>query len=338
MRLLLDCQNAEIWKSWTMNNFDRIARFIQAAIGRISPLLIGCLALSQIGTQLHASPIAWYVQNATLGNGGVLTGSFVYDASTNALTNLNLTITQDGTIPPVTWDNATATPGAGYVFATEMQFVTGYPTTGAYGITLDFESALGASGGTVDLIAPNASLIAYLSTSGGSVDLFQSGEVTTQVATLIGFQGGSSSDPVLLPGGEPVAQVTGTIGASGSQEYYTFNWSGGAFSATASISDNPALNTGASYLFSEGDSCGGGGGVTLDSNDSFTNTIAIGNLLPGQYCIGIDANNPNDPAFAMTFNTPVAGAPEPSGVVFLLFIGLGTISVLRGARRERGHS
>jgi hypothetical protein len=59
--------------------------------------------------------------------------------------------------------------------------------------------------------------------------------------------------------------------------------------------------------------------------DSFTGTIAIASLAPGNYCIGIDANNPSDPAFSLTFNTPVGGAtPEPSTFV-LISVALGVI-------------
>jgi hypothetical protein len=75
----------------------------------------------------------------------------------------------------------------------------------------------------------------------------------------------------------------------------------------------------------------------LNSADSFTGTIAIGNLAAGQYCIGIDATSSQDPNFALTFNTPVTGsqAPEPSGFL-LLPISLGMIGVLRRAKRNPG--
>jgi hypothetical protein len=90
-------------------------------------------------------------------------------------------------------------------------------------------------------------------------------------------------------------------------------------------------------LFSEGASIGGcnSANATLNSGDSFTSTIAVANLALGSYCIGIDANNSNDPAFALTFNTPVYGAaPEPSTFV-LLSVGLGIVSVLRLIRARQ---
>ena len=140
------------------------------------------------------------------------------------------------------------------------------------------------------------------------------------------FQGGPSSSPEFLVGSS-VGGVSGTIGIFGSQEYYSFLWNGGPFSASASIT---GANANASYLFSEGvvGSCSGGGTQTLDGSNNFTGTISISSLPAGQYCIGLDANNINDPPFTMVFNTPVGGVPEPSCLV-LLSTGLGTFGALR---------
>ncbi|MGD0297805.1 MAG: hypothetical protein ABSE86_11870 [Bryobacteraceae bacterium] len=168
---------------------------------------------------------------------------------------------------------------------------------------------------------------------------FQSLTGTQLTATLTNFQGGNSSDATLLPSGEPVAQVTGTIGAQGSEDFYSFLWAGGLFSATASMTNPPSAG---SYLFSEGiaGSCNSGGTQTLNSGDNFTSTIAIADLPAGQYCIGIAATSPNDPGFALTFNTPVTGTgtPEPSGLVFMLSIGLGMMGVVRLVKRGREDS
>ena len=153
--------------------------------------------------------------------------------------------------------------------------------------------------------------------------------------TLNNFQGGSSSTPIFLPDGHLVAEVTGAIGGLGSQDYYSFYWAGGDFSATASITGAPGA--GSSYLFSEGvaGSCSSGGTATLNGSDSFTSTIGIANLAAGQYCIGLDANNINDPGFVLAFTTPVTGqTPEPSGFV-LLSTGLGMISALRLRRNKK---
>ena len=159
----------------------------------------------------------------------------------------------------------------------------------------------------------------------------------TWTQTLNGFEGGTAAAPVFLLGGSPVAGVSGTIGGQGAEEYYGFFWAGGAFSATASIS---GASADASYLFTEGlagSFCSGGASQTLNSGDSFSQTISIGNLAPGQYCIGIDANSANDPNFSLTFNTPVSGVaagPEPSSFI-LLSTAFGMGVVARRVKRSR---
>lgn len=168
-----------------------------------------------------------------------------------------------------------------------------------------------------------------------TVQAFVDDNPGTWTETLNGFQGGTTAATVSLPNGPPVSAVTGTIGGLGTEDYYSFYWAGGAFLATGSITGTP--NAGASYLFSEGvaGTCSSGGTETLNSGDSYTSTIAIASLAPGTYCIGIDANNSNDPAFSLTFNTPVQGAatPEPSTFV-LLSAGLGMLTVFRLRNRS----
>ena len=172
---------------------------------------------------------------------------------------------------------------------------------------------------------------------GNASDVFWhlgNGLTGTWTETLNGFQGGTASAPVFLLGGSPVAAVTGTIGGQGAEEYYGFYWGGGAFSASADITGAAA---GASYLFTEGSAgsfCSGGASETLNSVDSFTSTIAIANLAPGKYCIGLDANSLADPGFALTFNSPVSGVPEPSALI-PLSVALGMTGLLRHAKLRR---
>jgi len=160
----------------------------------------------------------------------------------------------------------------------------------------------------------------------------------TWTATLNGFQGGTSSAPTVIVGAS-IGEITGTIGGNGSQDYYSFFWGGGQFSATATIT---GANPGASYAFSFNPSFSGcaNGPITLNSSDNFSYTYVSSPLLSaGQYCIGIDANSANDPAFALTFNTPVEGVTTPEPSTFLpLSVGLGMVSVLRLARRSRKNS
>ena len=76
---------------------------------------------------------------------------------------------------------------------------------------------------------------------------------------------------------------------------------------------------------------------TLNSGDGFSGTISSGNLAPGQYCIGLDANSPDDPNFSLIFNTPVGGVPEPS-TFFLFSAGIGLIGACRRAALSEARS
>jgi len=155
-------------------------------------------------------------------------------------------------------------------------------------------------------------------------------EANTTIMGLLNLQGGTASTPFLV--GTSVGGIGGTISGFGAEDYYSFYWVGGVFSASASISGAP---TGASYLYSAGvaGTCSSLASQTLNSGDGFSGTISSGNLAPGQYCIGLDANSPNDPNFSLIFNTPVSGVPEPS-TFLLLSAGIGLIGARRLAKRR----
>lgn len=175
---------------------------------------------------------------------------------------------------------------------------------------------------------------AFVNTANNGFSL-GNGTPGTWTQTLNGFQGGPASAPVFVLGGSPVGGVSGSIGGPGAEEYYGFYWGGGAFSASADVS---GAGPGTSYQFTEGTAgsfCSGGASETLNSGDSFTNTIGIANLAPGQYCIGLETNSVADPIFAFTFFTPVSGVvPEPSGLI-PLFVAFGVIVFLRHTKLRR---
>jgi hypothetical protein len=164
-------------------------------------------------------------------------------------------------------------------------------------------------------------------------DYVVTGSTTLISASYTDLTGGLISAPVYLPIGPPIAGVTGTI-SGGEQEFYLLDWAGGAFNVTASIT---GANIGGSYTFSEGaatiSGCAVDSSATLNSGDSFSSTISIADLPAGKYCVGLDANSPNDPAFTLAFNTLVqGGTPEPSSFLLLL-AGLGMTGLLRIGKR-----
>jgi hypothetical protein len=74
-------------------------------------------------------------------------------------------------------------------------------------------------------------------------------------------------------------------------------------------------------------SCDNGAAQTLSLADSFTSAITFSNLPAGVYCIGLSADNPNDPAYSLIFNAPVNRVPEPSSSI-LVCIGFGGFGLL----------
>jgi PEP-CTERM motif len=130
-----------------------------------------------------------------------------------------------------------------------------------------------------------------------------------------------------------VSEITGTISGLGAEDYYSFYWGGGAFSATASVT---GASSGGSYVFSAGaaSACSSVGSEMLNSGDGFSNTISDSNLSPGEYCIGLDANSANDPGFSLTFSSPVSNVPEP-GTFMLLLGGFVTMAIASRAASRR---
>jgi hypothetical protein len=187
-------------------------------------------------------------------------------------------------------------------------------------------------------VAPTNNVSAGLE-FGDSGDVFTGAETLTYGWILNGVQGGPSSAPEPLSSPGLIAEITGSLTAEATQDYYDFQWLSGAFSVTASVPDAPS---GASYSFSLGvaGTCSSAGTATLNSSDSFTSTISIANLAAGQYCIGIDTNSSVDPDFALIFNTPVTAGSAPSSVpepgnVALIALGLVGIGLVRRKLQQR---
>jgi sugar lactone lactonase YvrE len=281
------------------------------------------------------SPPITYAINQTIGAGSV-TGVVVTDGTIGTLSSTNIlnynVLIDDGTYPPynvISGSNPDLFLSGSDLSATASQLLFNFSGAqgGLFGMldpSGDFGVCFvaGGPGGCFTVLAPSSGAALRYAITGTMPPPTFDTEFTslsgTQVigvsgSSLSSLQGGTSSNPVDLPNGS-VAQVTGSIAGSGSQEYYAFSWSGGVFSATASITGT--INTGASYVFSAGTtgSCNGQGSATLNAANSFIGTISIANLPAGNYCIGIDANSSNDPAFTITLNTPVMGLPPSCAI------------------------
>jgi hypothetical protein len=264
----------------------------------------------------------------TVGSNTIPSGNiYISDPSGNVSDRISFTTSAPSSCSP------TPPGGCGSQF-TDVQFsyATGLDMTGTPTTCLSVGGCAFIYNGSIQTLGTVTWAPGYFTPSPGfSTTLeYQSLIGTGLTATLTNFQGGSHTNPVLLPNGAPVGSVSGSIGAYGTEDYYSFRWAGGDFSATTSILGTPP--TGASYLFSEGaGSCTSGASATLNAADSFTGTISVPGLAAGTYCIGVAANNPADPMYSVVFNTPVLGdTPEPSTFVLLAAgLGMGVLKLKR---------
>ena len=152
---------------------------------------------------------------------------------------------------------------------------------------------------------------------------------------LANFQGAHPDAPVILPPGL-IGQIKGNIGGQyGADQFYGFTWeSDGPFQTLAQITGANSTDQFSFKLFDSSDTLLAN--ILLDQNNGFSKLMSFGKLDAGLYKIGLTAWNPLDPAFTLTFITPVGSAiPEPS-VWAMLIAGFGIAgAALRRRTRAR---
>lgn len=110
--------------------------------------LLALIVVSSLCTpQAQAVPLTWYAQG-TYGDGGTLTGSFVFDADTASYSNIALVTTAGTDLAGYTY--TVITNGSALIFGALQ--TAGAPV-GSHFIQLEFVSALTNAGGTVSLSA-----------------------------------------------------------------------------------------------------------------------------------------------------------------------------------------
>ena len=149
----------------------------------MKPVLVALLAAMVFGTA-GASEIQWTFNNATLGDGAVVTGSFDFDTSTDALSFISVSMSS-GSANPATSFNAGYLSGGGSIFPNEILF--GPATVGAQMLQVLVDGGYLNSVGSVSLDTATDAL--------GTCEVV-SGGVCTQI---------------LVPSGGPVDFTSGTL-------------------------------------------------------------------------------------------------------------------------------
>jgi hypothetical protein len=120
-------------------------------------ILFAAIALAGLPASALAVPLLWTLNGVTFSGGGTASGSFVYDASTNTNSAVNITTTTGGGVTGSTYTFVCVTPCNGvfpnsptYLVALTVPATTS-PLTGLPLLELRFSSALTDAGGTVTL-------------------------------------------------------------------------------------------------------------------------------------------------------------------------------------------
>ena len=157
-------------------------------------IVLGC-------SNAEASPITWTLQSVAFADGGIASGSFVYDATTTSYSAFNVSTTGTGGIPATNFQYRSifsGVPGSTLVLLDS----NAADLTGAHDLTLRFTNALTNAGGTSALVLANGSfettcgnaicgsVIAPSSfTTAGSVTSNPNGTATPEPATFALFAG-----------------------------------------------------------------------------------------------------------------------------------------------------
>jgi hypothetical protein len=130
-------------------------------------------------TPASAASLIWTISGATFVDGGVLTGSFTYDADTSTVSDWALSVSggDENLFPAITY-----TPSIGYSFA--LPFSPGFNFgTGNRHLRVAFDAPLTNAGGTVALVSNQYALECYNCSPGRSYAT--PGSITASVTSAV---------------------------------------------------------------------------------------------------------------------------------------------------------
>jgi hypothetical protein len=147
---------------------------------RKSQLALCALAML-FAASAKAVPVQYYLQNVTFNDGGIASGSFVYDADTNTYSNINIKTTPASTRPAGTF--TAIVPGFASSSGMFVASTTAADLTGVPGLNLQFVTPLTNAGGTVNVAPTSVEGVCVNATCAVGMPPFRnvvSGQVSTQ--------------------------------------------------------------------------------------------------------------------------------------------------------------
>jgi hypothetical protein len=199
------------------------------------PARIAAFALSLVlGLDAWAAPVTWTLSGVTFTDGGTASGSFVYDAVTDTISNWSISVEggNTGTFPPVTYNTSTSdafvdSGGAG-------TFGSLFELNGSNrSLRLPAVSPLTDAGGTLALNTEDAAGECFNCSPFRSVSAGNLIGVGLIPQTIINFIA-SPATPIFAPGGTFVVSATG--GGSGNPVIFASSTTGVCTVAGATVS------------------------------------------------------------------------------------------------------
>lgn len=114
----------------------------------------GACLVALASSPARATPLTWTLQNTTFTDGGTASGSFVYDATTNAYSGINISVSAHGTYPASVFQFPDLNFSGLLMSSTALGAFDSNAAdlTGADVLGLSFTNPLTGSGGTDPLV------------------------------------------------------------------------------------------------------------------------------------------------------------------------------------------
>jgi PEP-CTERM motif len=131
-----------------MNLKKTLARTLTQMVAGGAMLIASSLAVS--------APVLWTLSNVTFDDGGIATGSFTFDADTNAYSSVLITTSGGSVLPGSTYDTGEIVNTPFTTNSLHLTLIDGFGAadlTGNNLIGLTYASALTNAGGSINLVA-----------------------------------------------------------------------------------------------------------------------------------------------------------------------------------------